>query len=122
MGDPWDPALYAAGAAAVIVGGGRTALADTSSQGLRFAGVPVQSDAYMDSLYDHWYGPDRPGQSFASYTAWFQPGAPTDGPYYWTIWCGPRPTTAPPPTPTAPPSDPPIPEMCIRQPWKCPDL
>ncbi len=62
------------------------------------------------------------GQSFAQYVGWYLPTAGRDGPYYWEIRCyyvppGGNPTTPP----TTQPTEPTVPPICLRQPWKCPE-
>jgi hypothetical protein len=63
------------------------------------------------------------GQASASYVPWFLPTGGRDGQFYWEITCYGIPSQPPSTTTTTiPPDDPPIPPVCIKQPWKCPDL
>ena len=70
------------------------------------------------------------GQASARYVPWYLPTGGTDGPYHWEIACYGAPPPPPPPGGEPPPTDPApepepeptIPPICIRQPWKCPDL
>jgi Trypsin/PASTA domain len=60
VGAPWQPALYAAGTEAIIMGTGRTSANGPLSGGLLAADTPLRSDDYMDDIFnspiwvDHW--------------------------------------------------------------------